>query len=252
MVVVGQEVADFYFPGLDPIGRELKLEGLPFRVIGILEKQGTVFGLSLDRQLIGPFHSPMQRVTHARVALYGVVVQAPNQTALTDAEERVREVMRKRRHLRPAEPDNFTFETSESALADWANLKKFLVIGGLVLPAIGLVVGAIVIMNIMLVAVADRTREIGIRKSLGARRRDILAQFLVEATTLSVIGAIFGIGLGVGLSALVAAASPLPASVAVWSIVVSVVLGAGVGILAGIYPASRAARLDPVIALRAD
>ncbi|HXY30777.1 MAG TPA: ABC transporter permease [Gemmatimonadaceae bacterium] len=252
VVVVGQEVADFYFPGLDPIGRELKLEGLPFRVIGVLEKQGTVFGLSLDRQLIGPFHSPMQRVTHARVALYGVVVQAPNQTALTDAEERVREVMRKRRHLRPAEPDNFTFETSESALADWANLKKFLVIGGLVLPAIGLVVGAIVIMNIMLVAVADRTREIGIRKSLGARRRDILAQFLVEATTLSVIGAIFGIGLGVGLSALVAAASPLPASVAVWSIVVSVVLGAGVGILAGIYPASRAARLDPVIALRAD
>lgn len=134
----------------------------------------------------------------------------------------------------------------------WAKLKQFMVWGGLVLPAMGLVVGAIVIMNIMLVAVAERTREIGIRKSLGARRRDILAQFLVEAATLSLIGAAIGIGLGVGLSELVAAVSPLPARVAPWSVAAAVALGAGVGIVAGAYPASRAARLDPVVALRAE
>jgi putative ABC transport system permease protein len=252
VVVIGREVAETYFPNLDHVGRELKLDGLPFRVIGVLEKQGTVFGLSLDRQILGPFHSPIQRVTKSRRGLYGVVVQAPTQAALMDVEERVREVMRRRRHLHPAEPDNFFFETSQSALADWAKLKTFLVWGGLVLPAIGLVVGAIVIMNIMLVAVAERTREIGIRKSLGARRRDILAQFLVESATLSLAGAAAGIGLGIGLSALVAAVSPLPASIAPWSIAAAVALGAGVGIVAGSYPASRAARLDPIIALRAE
>ena len=125
-------------------------------------------------------------------------------------------------------------------------------IGGIVLPAIGLVVGAIVIMNIMLVAVADRTREIGIRKALGAKRRDILSQFLVESATLSFFGAILGIGLGFGLSAIIDKMTPLPSSVALWSVVVSVVVGAGVGIIAGIYPASRAARLDPIMALRSE
>jgi putative ABC transport system permease protein len=121
---------------------------------------------------------------------------------------------------------------------------------GIVLPAIGLLVGAIVIMNIMLVAVAERTREIGIRKSLGARRRDILSQFLVEAATLSTIGATFGILLGVGLAAIVEQVSPMPASVAPWSVVTAVILGAGVGIVSGMYPAARAARLDPIVALR--
>jgi putative ABC transport system permease protein len=119
-----------------------------------------------------------------------------------------------------------------------------------VLPALGLLVGAIVIMNIMLVAVAQRTREIGIRKSLGARRRDILSQFLVEAATLSTIGAAFGILLGMGLAAIVEQASPMPASVAPWSVVTAVILGAGVGIISGMYPAARAARLDPIVALR--
>jgi putative ABC transport system permease protein len=125
-----------------------------------------------------------------------------------------------------------------------------LVMAGSVLPALGLVVGAIVIMNIMLVAVAQRTREIGIRKSLGARRRDILSQFLVEAATLSTIGAVFGILFGMGLAAAVAYFSPMPASVAPWSVVTAVILGAGVGIVSGMYPAARAARLDPIVALR--
>jgi putative ABC transport system permease protein len=182
--------------------------------------------------------------------LYGVVIQAPNTAALENTKEIVREVMRRRHKLRPGQPDDFVFETSQSALKEWMNIKKFLVLAGMALPAIGLVVGAIVIMNIMLVAVAERTREIGIRKSIGARRRDILAQFLAESATLSVVGAALGVALGIGLSQAVAAVSPLPATVAPWSVALAVAIGAGVGIVAGAYPASRAARLDPILAMR--
>ena len=158
--------------------------------------------------------------------------------------------MRKRHRLAPAEPDDFTLESSESALGEWRTISKFMVLAGTVLPAIGLIVGAIVIMNIMLVAVAERTREIGIRKSLGARRRDILSQFLVEAATLSTLGAIIGILLGLAAAKLVEAQTPLPAAVAPWSIVAATLLGTVVGIVSGVYPARRAARLDPIEALR--
>ena len=252
VVVIGTEAASQLFPHLDPIGRELRIDGLPFTVIGLLEVQGTVFGLSLDRQIFGPFDSPLSRADHARASLYGVVVQAPSEDALTDAEERAREVMRRRHKLRPSEPDDFVFETSASALSDWLQIKTFLFWGGLLLPSVGLIVGSILIMNIMLVSVTARTREIGIRKSLGARRSDILRQFLVEATTLSMLGAGVGIALGIVLSRLVATFSPLPATIAPWSLIAAVVVGAGVGIVSGVYPASRAARLDPIVALRAE
>jgi putative ABC transport system permease protein len=250
VVIIGTEVASHFFRGLDPLGRELRIGGTPYTVIGLMEKQGNVFGFSLDRMVIGPYKSPLSRVTNPRGDIDALVVQAPSREMLDEAMESVREVMRGFRRLPPARPDNFALETSDAALSFFDELKGKLILFCTALPAIGLVVGAMVIMNIMLVAVAERTREIGIRKALGAKRRDILSQFLVESATLSVLGAAIGIGLGIALAKVVAAVSPLPASVAPWSILLALVVGAGVGIVAGMYPASRAARLDPITALR--
>ena len=250
VVVIGPEIATRFFPKLDPLGRSLKVAGLPYTVVGVAESQGSIFGISMDRFVIAPYRSPLRHAVNRPLVIDALKIKVSGDADMTDAQETVRQVMRGRRHLRPAEPDNFTIETSESALSFWAGIKSKLVIAGVVLPAIGLVVGAIVIMNIMLVAVAERTREIGIRKALGARRRDILSQFLVEAATLSTVGAAFGIVIGIVLAQVIAAVSPLPASVAPWSIVAGVLVGAGVGIISGIYPASRASRLDPIAALR--
>ena len=253
VVVIGDEVARHFFPNLDPLGRELKIGGMPYTVIGTIEKQGSVFGFSLDRLAIAPYRSPLSRLTNPNGDVDGLTVQAPTRDALGDLADVAREAMRARRKLGPSQPDNFEIETSDSALAFFDEIKGKMMVFGTALPAIGLIVGAMVIMNIMLVAVAERTREIGIRKALGARRRDILRQFLVEAATLSVLGAAMGIGLGLGGAKLLAMAFPfLPAGLAPWSIGVALALGAGVGIVAGVYPASRAARLDPIDALRAD
>jgi putative ABC transport system permease protein len=250
VVVIGEDVKNHYFANLDPIGRELRIGGLPYQVIGVAEKQGSIIGLSMDKFVVVPYEAPAHRLVNRFKVIDAIIIQSPTDAAMRGNMEAVREVLRARHALRPTQRDDFTLETSQSALAFWKRVQGFLVIAGIALPAIGLVVGAIVIMNIMLVAVAERTREIGVRKALGARRRDILRQFLVESTTLSVVGATFGIATGIGLAKLVAALSPLPAAVALWSVIVAVSVGAGVGIIAGVYPASRAARLDPIAALR--
>jgi putative ABC transport system permease protein len=253
VVVIGKDVAEHFFPSLDPVGRELKIGGIPYTVVGVAEPQGKSFGVSFDRFVVAPYETRLKRLLNRQKGVIdAIVVQAPHAQALTGIQESVRQVMRTRHRLRPGQRDDFALETSASALAFWNKLKRYLVLAGVVLPAIGLVVGAIVIMNIMLVAVSERTREIGVRKSLGARRRDIMSQFLVEAAVLSVAGAAVGIALGIGLSQLIATVSPLPAAVAPWSVVAAIVLGAGVGIVAGVYPASRASRLDPITALRAE
>jgi putative ABC transport system permease protein len=250
VVVIGKDVADHFFPNLNPVGRVLTIHDLPYTVVGVAESQGSIFGQSLDKFVVAPEKSPLKRLLVQHGTIDALIVQAPTDAEMRDAMESVRAVMRGRHHLHPAQPDNFALETSESALDFWNNIQKYLTIAGVALPTVGLVVGAIVIMNIMLVAVAERTREIGIRKALGARRKDILNQFLVESATLSTLGAAIGVALGIGFAKLLAAVSPLPAAVALWSIFVGVGIGAGVGMVAGIYPASRAALLDPIAAMR--
>jgi putative ABC transport system permease protein len=249
-IVIGQDVEKYYFAGLDPLGRELVIRGVPYTVVGVMESQGSAFGQSFDQFIIAPHTSPLNKLINLHDVLNSIIVQAPSREALVVAQENVRETMRARRHLRPNQKDNFELQTSDSALEFWNKIKGYLVMAGVALPAIGLVVGAIVIMNIMLVAVAERTREIGIRKALGAKRRDIMSQFLVESATLSTVGAALGVATGFAFAKLIAAVSPLPAAVELWSVFVGISIGAGVGIIAGVYPASRASLLDPISALR--
>ena len=252
VLVLGHDLADKLFEGQDPIGREVKIFELPYRVIGVVEKQGNLFGLSLDKFAVAPATAPLKRFVNPPRVVDALAVKANSQSEMREAMSQAEAVMRSRRHLRPRQPDDFAMETADEVLDFWGKISAILQYALPFLPGISLVVGGIVIMNIMLMAVAERTREIGIRKSLGARRSDILRQFLVEATTLATLGAALGVGTGIGLAALVAATTPLPAAVAPWSIVLGVILGAGVGIIAGVYPASRAARLDPITALRAE
>src|SRR5437773_6058199 len=252
VLVLGHELADKLFEGQDPIGREVKLFELPYRVIGVVEKQGNLFGLSLDKFVVAPASAPLRRYVNPPRVVDALAMKANSQPEMREAMSQAEAVMRSRRHLRPRQADDFAMETADEVLEFWSKISGILRFALPFLPGISLVVGGIVIMNIMLMAVAERTREIGIRKSLGARRGDILRQFLVEATALATVGASAGVGIGIGLAALVAATTPLPAAVAPWSIIVGVMLGAGVGIIAGVYPATRAARLDPITALRAE
>jgi len=251
VVILGPDLVKRLFPTVDPLDRQVKLGGKMYTVIGVGESLGSAFGMSFDNYLYAPFRSPVHRLMNKEAhVIDGVIVQVPTAEGIPDAEERVREVMRARHGLHGWQKDNFTLETSDSALEFWNKIQKYLELAGVALPSIGLVVGAIVIMNIMLVAVAERTHEIGIRKALGAKRRDILTQFLIEATTLSTLGAMLGIALGAGLAQVIRVTTPMPTYVAPWSIAVGVLIGAGVGIISGVYPASRASLLDPVAALR--
>ncbi|MEP6832390.1 MAG: ABC transporter permease [Gemmatimonas sp.] len=251
VVVIGVDAADRLFPSLNAIGREVKLGGIPYQVVGVAEPQGSVLGMSFDNFIVAPWHSQARRLLSSRPNIVdGLMIQSQNEAGIPEAMESARAVMRARRHLRPAQKDNFALESSESALAFWNKIQGYLVMAGIALPAIGLVVGAIVIMNIMLVAVSQRTSEIGVRKALGAKRSDILTQFLVESSVLGILGSAIGVALGIGLAQLIALTTPLPAAVAPWSIFLGIAIGAGVGIISGVYPASRASLLDPIAALR--
>ncbi|HEX9727741.1 MAG TPA: ABC transporter permease [Gemmatimonadales bacterium] len=250
VLVLGNDLAKRLFEGIDPLGREVKIRGIPYRVIGVVERQGNLFGISLDKFVVTTAMSPAKRFVNPPGAIDALLVKTASQGELQQAISETEAIMRTRRHLRPRDEDNFAIETADAVLDFWAKINQVLMLALPMLVGISLVVGGIVIMNIMLMSVTERTREIGIRKSLGARRRDILHQFLVESATTSTVGAAAGVGTGLLLAKIIESISPLPASVAPWSIVLGVGVGAGVGIIAGIYPASRAARLDPIDAMR--
>lgn len=250
VAVIGQDLVDRFFSGVDPIGRELRVGDFTFRVIGVAERQGRVFGESQDKFLIAPYTSPVKRLVNPHKVVDIIIVKTPDLPSMHEAMADVEAMMRSRRHLRPGQPNNFHIETADDVLSTWAKISRVMYMALPMLVGISLVVGGIVIMNIMLMAVAERTREIGIRKALGARRRDIMRQFLVEAATLSATGAALGIVAGLGLAKLVDALTPLPAGVSVPWILVGIMLGVGVGVVFGVLPARKAAQLDPIAALR--
>ena len=250
VAVMGWELADRLFAGNDPIGKTIKIQGLPYTVVGVVEKQGTMLGMSLDKFVVAPATSPIQRDVNPPHVVDALMVKANTIPEMNLAMDQAEGIMRARRHLRPTQDDNFALETSAAVLDWWSGINRLMVAFGPGIVLISLVVGGIVIMNIMLMAVAERTREIGVRKSLGAKRRDILRQFLAEAITLSTVGAAAGIAFGIILTILIQALTPLAAQVAPWSVGLGVVLGSVVGVVFGTLPAVRASKLDPIAALR--
>ncbi len=250
VVVLGRDVAEALFADKDALGQRVRAGGHAFRVVGVLETLGSLFGRSLDNKIIGPFNSALGRVASPRGWVDEIIVQTPTPELVLEARYEVEGIMRSAHRLRPSETNSFSVETQDETLSFWDRISRILFIAFPTLVAISLIVGGIVIMNIMLVSVMERTREIGVRKALGARRRDILTQVLIESSTLSLLGALVGVGIGAGLAGVVRAATPLPAVVALRWVMVAVALGVGTGILAGVYPASRASKLDPVDALR--
>jgi putative ABC transport system permease protein len=250
VAVLGYQTAEVLFPGLDPLGRTVRIDGTPFQVIGVMEEEGSLFGESLDNRLVAPILSPLHGLLAPRRVAGTVVLQVDDPSMVRDLQAEVEGLLRVRRRLRPNEENNFEVETADDSLSFWDTISAvlFTALPGLV--GISLVVGGVVIMNIMLVSVMERTREIGVRKALGARRRDILTQVLIESATLTTVGACLGVALGLGLASAVAALTPLPAGVSPFWITVGVLLGTAVGVFAGVYPAGRASRLHPVDALR--
>ncbi|HEX9610995.1 MAG TPA: ABC transporter permease [Gemmatimonadales bacterium] len=251
VAVLGFDVAEKLFDDVArAVGKRIRVRGAELTIKGVIAKKGTVLGQSWDGFVMLPLTTFEALYGRRQTTVISVKMPAADQVA--GAMLRAEEAMRIAHRLRPGEENDFTVDTAEGLIAFWQSLTRviFTVVPAVV--AIGIVVGGIVIMNIMLMSVTERTREIGIRKSLGATRRDIRRQFLAESVTLSLVGGLLGLATGSALAGMVGAFSPLPARVTLWSVSVALGLGLTVGVLFGVYPATRAARLDPITALRAE
>jgi putative ABC transport system permease protein len=246
--VVGPEIAEELFPGLEAIGRLVRIRDWTFEVVGVTKPKGKMLGQSQDRFVAIPIHT-FQKYWQARGSFY-ISIKSVDQPSLPLAQQEARNLMRARHHLPPGRPDDFGVSTADTYLELYRNITGGVFALTIGVAVISLLVGGIVIMNIMLVSVTERTREIGVRKALGARRRDILTQFLAEASTLSLIGGLVGIGSGVVFALLVGLVSPLPSAVSVPSLFLGLAMSCLVGVFFGSYPAWRASRLDPIEALR--
>jgi putative ABC transport system permease protein len=248
VALLGWDIADQLFGDLTPLDRTIKIQGVHFRVVGVSEQKGAFFGNSQDQFVVIPL-GMWQQMFGSRPSLQ-LLVKPSSADALNAAMNEATVAMRVQRRLKATEPDNFGIFTSDTLLGIYnqATTGIFAVLVGVV--ALSLVVGGIVIMNIMLMVVSERTREIGLRKALGAKRRDIMSQILTESVTLSTVGGLVGILLGFIAAQAISALSPLPARLEPWSVALGIGITAGVGLFFGMYPASRAARLDPIEALR--
>jgi putative ABC transport system permease protein len=251
VILIGADIEENLLKFEDPIGKEIRVDGVPYTIVGLGEKQGKTLGQSQDNWVGVPL-TAYQRTygTMKTVTIYSKA--GTGAAAMEAASDQARMIMRGLRHDRPGEDDSFTLETSDAL----AGLLSQVIgsIGGVAvgIAAISLVVGGTVIMNIMLVSVTERTREIGVRKALGAKRNDVLSQFLMESATLSLIGGAIGVVGGVGVAKLVAYYANFPATIALWSVFAGLLVALSVGIFFGVYPARKAADLDPIVALRSD
>ncbi len=250
VAVLGPQIVDKLFPGGDALGQHIRLGAHRFEVIGVFERRGGLIGDIWDSAVLIPFQTYLEALAINADEVDEIDVKMHSMEEMDAAMMAVEGALRSDRQLRPSEENDFHLQTSSEILDVWEKINDILMAALPGLVSVALVVGGIVIMNIMLLSVTNRTREIGVRKALGARQRDILLQFLAEASTLTLVGSALGMGLGIGTAKLVSAFTPLPATVAPWVMALALVLGLTVGLLSGVYPAYRAARLDPIEALR--
>ena len=248
VAVVGADIVDNLFPFVDPIGKTLRVNSREFEIVGVGERQGSLLGRSRDNWVAIPITS-FQRMWGARRSVR-IYAKANGEQLIEPAADQARMILRVRRHVAYADDDDFAISTNETFLQLWANISRTFFAVTVAIASISLVVGGIVVMNIMLVSVTERTREIGIRKAVGARRVDILRQFLIESATLALVGGIVGVVLAIAIATGVSALTGLPSSIEWWTILLGIVVSTSVGLFFGIWPAMKAARLDPITALR--